>query len=368
MSSGVEKMVLLKAVALILASMFILCAQAQPADPDLHRLVTRLYVEGKLHGGIHIAEGDEVLLSEAWGIADDEGQQVLTPDHTFGINSLGKMFTSILIMQMVEEGILALDDPLSEHYPAFGHPRSGDITIHQLLSHRSGLPDYAMAQITGIMLSDIRGIERLSAVAAMSLDFEPDTRFNYSNTGFYLLGLIIERYREDGYGNQLRKRILEPLEMHHTAHDPKEATTAMPVYYMGDGSAIREVKGSNLEPGDGGVSTMQDLHKFLSALGSEALLTADSWNRMFTPHSLPSESIEGAWPPPHQEPYGYGFSIMELPYAGSETARAVGHGGAGLGSNYVVRYLDSPRIVIVWNNIFKNPVIPEVFEFLAISD
>ncbi len=356
-----------KLVMLVVISGLLLSTQALSVDPELQQLVTRLYVEGKLHGGIHIAEGDDVLLSQAWGVADDVNQRVLTTGHTFGINSLGKMYTSILVMQMVEEGMLALDDPLSEHYPAFGHPRSGDITIHQLLSHRSGLPDYAMAQIRGIMPPELKGIERLNAVATMPLDFEPGSRFNYSNTGFYLLGLIIERYREDSYGNQLSKRIFEPLEMRHSAHDPNDAATTMPVYYMGDGSAQREVKGSNLEPGDGGVSTMQDLHKFLLALGSETLLTADSWSRMFTPHSLPAESIEGAWPPPHQDPYGYGFSIMELPFAGNETARAVGHGGAGLGSNYVVRYLGSPRIVIVWNNIFKNPVLPEVFEFLAIS-
>jgi len=358
----------LKLVMLILAGGLWLSAQAQTVDPGLQQLVTRLYAEGKLHGGIHIAEGNEVLLSQAWGLADDVNQQVLTPEHTFGINSLGKMFTSILIMQMVEEGLIALDDPLSKHYPAFGHPRAGDITIHQLLSHRSGLPDYAMAQIRGIMPSKLRGIERLNAVATMNLDFEPDTRFNYSNTGFYLLGLIIERYRNDTYGNQLRKRLFEPLDMQHTAHDPKEAKTTIPVYFQGDGSAVREVTGSNLEPGDGGVSTLQDLHKFLAALGSENLLNADSWNLMFTRHSLPSESIKGAWPPPHQDPYGYGFSIMDLRYSGDRTAKAVGHGGAGLGSNYVVRYLDSPRIVIVWNNIFKNPVLPEVFEYIANSN
>jgi len=352
-------------ITLFLAGDLFFSAQAQSTDPGLQQLVTRLYVEGKLHGGIHIAEGDQVLLSQAWGLADDVAQEVLTPDHTFGINSLGKMFTSILIMQMVEESILTLDGPLSDYVPAFSHPRSGDITIHQLLSNRSGLPDYGIAQIQGLIPQEIKGIERLDAVAAMNLDFEPGTRFNYSNTGFYLLGLIIEKYREDSYANQLRKRIFQPLEMQQTAHDPEEAKTPMPVYYMGDGSAVREITGSNLEPGDGGVSTMPDLHKFMAALGSETLLSADSWNRMFTPHSLPSESIEGAWPPPHQYPYGYGFSIMELPHADDETAKAVGHGGAGLGSNYVVRYLNSPRIVIVWNNMFKNPVLPEVFEYLA---
>src|SRR6056297_3441333 len=358
-------MVVLKLVTLIVASGAVLSAQAHASSANLQQLVTRLYVEGKLHGGIHIAEGDEVLLSQGWGIADDEIQQVLTPDHSFGINSLGKMFTAILIMQMVEEGILALDGSISDYYPDFDHPRSGDITIHQLLSHRSGVPDYAMAQIRGMIPQGVKGAERLNWVADMNLDFEPGTRFNYSNTGFYLLGLTIERYRKESYGNQLRTRIFEPLQMQNTAHDPAEARTPMPVYYMGDGSAVREVTDPHLEPGDGGVSTMQDLHKFLAALGSESLLTADSWNRMFTPHSFPSESIEGAWPPPHQDPYGYGFSILELPYSGDETAKAVGHGGAGLGSNYVVRYLENPRIVIVWNNIFKNPVLSEVFDFLA---
>jgi hypothetical protein len=80
---------------------------------------------------------------------------------------------------------------------------------------------------------------------------------------------------------------------------------------------------------------------------------------------LPSEVPAGAWPPAHQDPYGYGFSLPRLPFSEESTALAAGHGGAGLGSNYAVRFLDSGRIVIVWNNIFKKPDLSEVFEFLA---
>lgn len=107
------------------------------------------------------------------------------------------------------------------------------------------------------------------------------------------------------------------------------------------------------------------MHRFMLALGSERLLRAESWDRMVTPHSLPSEVPEGAWPPAHQDPYGYGSTLPSLPFSEESTELAAGHGGAGLGSNYAIRFLNSGRIVIVWNNIPKKPKLPEVFEYLA---
>jgi CubicO group peptidase (beta-lactamase class C family) len=343
-------------------------SQEQPSiQVSLQQLTSGLYAQGKLHGGILIAEGEQIILSEAWGIADHDKKKILTPDDPFYLNSLGKMFTSIVIMQMVEEGTLTLDNSLSEIYPDFKQSRSSEITLHHLLSHRSGIPDYVMAQMRGMISPDVDGLERLSAMAHMELEFDPGTMFHYSNTGYYLLGLIIEKYHGKSYGAVIHEDIFEPLGMQNTAHNPTNFYKDVPVYYMQDGTTVSGITGDP-ESGDNGVSTMKDLYIFMASLGSEKLLKKASWELMFTPHSLPSEVPEGAWPPPHQDPYGYGFSLLELPYEGNRTAKAVGHGGAGLGSNYVVRYLENPRIVIVWNNIFKNPVLPEVFEYLANKD
>ena len=333
-------------------------------DPELQRLIRQLYVQGDFHGGILIAEGKEVIVQDAWGIADHEKGQVLTPEHRFNVNSMGKMFTAILIMRLVEEGRLELDDPLSRYLPQLDHPRSDDVSIHMLLSHRSGIPDYFINQLRGEipMEADLPSI--LRTVARMELDFEPGTMFHYSNTGYLLLGMIIEREYGKSFAEVLEEQLFHPLGMEDTALDFDVFGDRVPKYYMQDGR-VRE--GSDpFFVGDGGqTSSLQDMHRFMLALGSEQLLSEESWERMFTPHSLPSEALEGAWPPPHQVPYGYGFSLLQLPYSEGSTALAAGHGGAGLGSNYAVRYLNSGRIVIVWNNMSKPPLLPEVFEYLA---
>ncbi|MCA6075606.1 serine hydrolase domain-containing protein [Fulvivirga sedimenti] len=350
-------------IILIMIGVSSLFTQAQSTDPALQQLINRLYAEGKLHGGILMAEGEQILLSQAWGVADREKGLVLTEDQQFYINSLNKMFTSVLIMQMVEEGILALDDPLSEHYPEFKHPRADDITIHHMLSHRTGLPDYVWYQIRGQLPWDLQEAALLEAVAGMDLEFEPGTMFHYSNSGYLLLRLIIEKYRTTTYGNALTEWILEPLRMTHTSGNAKEHYANMPVYYSQDGSAGK-VYESDFR-GEEVISTQRDLYRFMLALGSEKLLRKETWELMFTPHSFPSEVPEGAWPPPHQNPYGYGFSIMELPSNNGKTTRAVAHGGAGMGSNFAVRYLESKDILIIWNSIYKDPILPEIFEHIA---
>jgi manganese oxidase len=117
-------------------------------DPGLKQLIRRLYVEGKFHGGILIGDGVKVILREAWGVGDHDAGLVLTPEHRFSLNSLGKMFTAIAIMQLVEQGRLGLDDPLSRRLSDFEHARAGDITI-QFDSTSSNLALWSPAAARG---------------------------------------------------------------------------------------------------------------------------------------------------------------------------------------------------------------------------
>lgn len=362
-----SRLITLLAIPLTFLAVTPLLAQTSggaDGDPELQQLVRQLYVQGDFHGGMLIADGENVVLEEAWGVADHQKGRVLSTDDRFSINSLGKMFTAILVMQLVEEGRLALDAPLSRHLPDFGHPRAGDVTIHMLLSHRSGVPDYFINQLRGVIPMELDMPIILDTVAGMELDFEPGTMFHYSNTGYVLLGMIVEREYRKPFAEVLKEQLFQPLGMDATAHDPDLIGDRVPNYYMQDGRVIESREG--IFVGEGGeTSSLRDLHRFMLALGSDRLLGEASWDLMFTPHSLPSEVPEGAWPPAHQDPYGYGFALPQLPYSGESTGLAVGHGGAGLGSNYAVRFLDSDRIVIVWNNMPKVPRRMEIFEYLA---
>lgn len=333
-------------------------------NPDLSNFIGKLYVEGKIHGGVLVAAGDEIIYKDAWGIAKKSTNTSLDGNELFSINSIGKMFTSILTLQLVDEGIISLDDNLNTLFKDFDHPRALDITLHDLLSHRSGLRDYFLLQLSGKMPFDISKNEMLTEVAKMDLKFEPGTKFNYSNTGYILLSLIIEKYRGKQFYAVMKERIFDVLEMNNTIPKYDLKSREMPDYFQSDGT-ISKLEGDDFG-GDGGeISSLEDIHKFMSALGSNELLSEQMWTLAFKPHSLPSEVPEDAWPPPHQNPYGYGFSILELPLSENITAKAVAHGGAGMGTSFAIRYLESKRIIINWNNIFKDPILVELIDFLA---
>ncbi|MCH2214907.1 MAG: beta-lactamase family protein [Flavobacteriales bacterium] len=330
----------------------------------LSNFIGKLYVQGQLHGGVLVADGQEVVYKEGWGIAKKATHTALDGTESFYINSMGKMFTAILTLQLVDEGIISLEDNLEALLEDFNHPQASQVTLHDLLAHRSGLRDYFLLQLSGEMSFEISKSEMLVEVSKMDLKFEPGNKFNYSNTGYILLSLIVEKYRQKPFYEVMNERIFKVLAMENTYPKYDMDPSQMPDYFSSDGS-VDQIGGDDFG-GDGGeISTLEDMHKFMAALGSEELLSEKMWTLAFTPHSFPSEVPEDAWPPPHQDPYGYGFSIMELPYTDNTTARAVAHGGAGVGTSFAVRYLESQRIIINWNNMFKNPILVDLIEFLA---
>ena len=331
---------------------------------NLSDFVGKLYVEGKIHGGVLVANGSDILYKDAWGIARKSTNTALNGNELFSINSIGKMFTAILTLQLVDEEIISLDDNLSTLFEDFKHPKSSDITLHHLLSHRSGIRDYFLLQLNGKLSFDLSKDEMLLKVSQMDLKFAPGTKFNYSNTGYILLSLIVEKYRGKEFNLVMKEKIFDVLDMKNTLPRSDIDPTKLADYFRSDGSVVKP--GGDDYGGDGGeISTLDDMHNFMVALGSDKLLSKEMWNLAFTAHSLPSEAPEDAWPPPHQSPYGYGFSILELPLNENETAKAVAHGGAGMGTSFALRYLESERIIINWNNIFKDPILADLINYLA---
>ena len=328
---------------------------------SFHILMTKKYVEGEFHGGILYSGSTGEIDLFALGVADPNSRKALNTKHRFAINSLGKMFTAILIMQLVEDGEIELDDSIKKHLPRFEHSRADDITIHHLLSHRSGLPDYFLLQLKGEIPFGLIQNEVLKKIEKMELDFEPDAAFQYSNTGYILLGEIISKYRNGNFQEILTKHIFSILDMNESSITDKSNVTA---YFSGDGKIVYYNDDMEIF-GDGqGSSSLSDMYKFISAIGSLKLLNPESWELVLTPHSLPSEVPEGAWPPPHQYPYGYGFSLMPIE-VGSKVYTMAGHGGAGFGSNYAGRILGTKNTVVVFNNMMKNPILNDVFEYIA---
>lgn len=360
----------LRAATLLVVLVLFSASQANASDnekkDEFSTLMLHHYAQGNFHGGILYADAARKAHVLTLGLANYQMQSTLTTSQRFTINSMGKMFTAVLIMQLVEEGKIHLQDSLATLLPNYHHPRAREITLHQLLSHRSGLPDYFLMQLAGKIAFNLSEQSLLDSVLPLPLDFAPDTAFQYSNTGYLLLGQIILHNRTGSFNQILHKYIFDPLGMKDSEHlvDFLSAPR-VPQYLMQDGKINNKV--ADVLIGDGGeISSLQDMYLFMSSINTPTLLSENSWKVMLTPHSLPSEVPEGAWPPPHQDPYGYGFGLMTIDVEGKKYVLA-GHGGAGYGSDYAGRILGSDKVIILYNTIFKNPVLRDVLEWVAVN-
>jgi CubicO group peptidase (beta-lactamase class C family) len=336
-------------------------AQKNKAE-KIDSVVTELFKTGQIYGGILVAEGDEIIYNKAFGMADKDNKIPNTDNSIFPINSMTKSFTAVLTLQMYEEGLIKLNDPISLYVPDFKHPKANQISIHDLLSHRSGLQDYFLVQLKEKMDFDISMDDMLNEIGKMELEFEPGTAFSYNNTGYVLLAIMVQNLRKLSFKDALEKYVFEPTEMTNTTYKSTEKLPDAVKLYDQNGETAQT---NRYFIGDAGIfSTTKDLHRFLLTINSDKLLSKSTWKLALTPHSLPKEAKREF--PAHFSPYGYGFGLTERPYKKTESRLTANHGGTGFGSSsYMTRFIDSDRIIIFWNNQFKSPVQPEIFEIMA---
>ncbi len=336
-------------------------AQTSIAE-EIDSVATELFETGKIYGGVLVAEGNKIIYNKAFGLSDKDTKILNSDNSLFPINSMTKSFTAVLILQLYEEGLIKLNDPVSLYVPNFKHPKVDKITIHDILSHRSGLQDYFLVQLNGKMDFDISMNEMLDKIEKMELEFEPGTAFSYNNTGYVLLAKIVQSLRKMSFKDALEKYIFDPLDMKNSTRSSTDKVVGAVKLYDHIGAVAQTNK---YFIGDGGIfSTTKDLHKFLLTLNSEKLLSKDTWKLAFTPHSLPKEAKREF--PAHFNPYGYGFGLAEWPFENTENKLTASHGGTGFGSSsYMTRFIESDRIIILWNNQYKLPVQPEIYQIMA---
>ena len=305
--------------------------------------------------GLAIAVTDrrQTLYSAALGYGDAGARQPARADTTFQIGSIGKSMTALALMQLVQAGRLDLDAPLSTYLPWFAIPsRHGPIALKHALSHTAGLPagtDFTPA-------ARYEGYALREAEAA----WEPGSRFHYSNTGYKLLGWLLEDVTGLPYGEVIRRRVLEPLGM--TATDPvithrsrrRVATGYVPLhdnrpYRRGD--ALVPGGWSEYAVGDGSqVSTAEDMARYTrlwlngGRSGIHAVVSPASFTRMTTP------AIEMRRGGDYQHDYGYGFGII---CHHADGHRFIGHGGGTVGfrSIMLTDQTDGLGVVILCNGV-----------------
>jgi CubicO group peptidase (beta-lactamase class C family) len=297
-----------------------------------------------------VVKDGKTVFRKAYGLADLAARQPLTPDTALRIGSITKQFTAAAILMLAEEGKLSVGDEITRYLPDF--PTHGrKITIEHLLTHTSGIPSY-----TG-KPDYMQGMGRDMTVAQMidgfkddPLEFEPGSQWRYDNSGYFLLGAIIEKMTGMSYADFLQQRIFTPLGMTHTAYEGHERTVFAHAVAYSPGPDGFQVSPhlSMTQPYAAGalVSSVDDLARWDAAIAGGKLLKAASWQRAFTPYTLTTGTKTG---------YGYGWEISTL-----RGRPEIAHGGAITGFRaFALRLPEDKVYVAVLSNADGGVVSPD---------
>lgn len=292
--------------------------------------------------GVAVAVVDHgtVLKAQGYGLANVEHDVPVRPETIFQSGSLGKQFTAAAVMMLVEEGKLALDDSIAKYLPE-APETFRPITVRHLLTHTSGIPDYTEGTID--LRRDYTEDEMARLAFGLKLESPAGSRWNYSNTGYLLLGVLVHRASGRFYGDVLRDRVFQPLGMKTARIISEEDIVphrAAGYRLVGGELKNQEWVAPKLNTtADGSLYfTVLDLVAWDKGLRSRAVLEPESWVAVFQPVRLSSGRTY---------PYGFGWAIDEV--AGQTV---VGHGGSWQGfKTQLTRYLGSDLTIIVLANL-----------------
>jgi CubicO group peptidase (beta-lactamase class C family) len=295
----------------------------------LDSLLTSLATNNKMMGSLAVSRNGQVVYSHAFGLAQLAPLVPASPATRYRMGSITKMFTAVMVFQLIEEKKLTLGTSLATFFPQL--PNAKTITIDQLLSHRSGLHNLtADAAYLGYMTQPKVQAELLKIMSNYSPDFEPGAKFDYSNSNYIMLGYIVEKLGKQPYAQALQKRVVAKAGLKNTYYggkiDPKqqEAFSYKPT---GRGGWQLDTETNMSTPGGAGavVSTPTDIDRFLEALFAGKLVSAASLGEMKTIRD------------------GFGRGIMLMPFHGKP---GYGHGGIIDGFQSLASYFPDDKLAV----------------------
>ena len=197
----------------------------QSKTKQLDDLLNKYTQYGQFNGSVLVADQGKIIYKKGFGMANMEWDIPNAPDTKHRLGSITKQFTAMLIMQLVADGKLDLQSPVSKYLPDYSHVNGDKITIHQLLNHTSGTPNYTSFPkfFKEMSRNSYTPTEMLETFADSTLNFTPGERFAYSNSGYILLGAIIEKVTGKSYEKVLQEKIFDPLKMKDTGYDHHNA-------------------------------------------------------------------------------------------------------------------------------------------------
>ena len=318
-------------------------AQDHVLSTRIDNAIAPLFNAGEPGATIIVTRAGQPVFRKAYGMADIAKGQAMTPDTVMRIASVTKQFTATGILMLADEGKLALDDDITKFLPDY--PTGGKrITIEQLLTHTSGIASFtSKPSFETNVAKDLTPGQMIDTFKNDPLQFEPGSRYAYSNSGYFLLGAIIEKVSGQSYAQFVEQRIFVPLGMNNSAYNGHERGSAPRVQgytRSGTGAGFEHGKVVSMtQPYAAGglVSTVDDLARWDAAVNAGALLKPASQQKAFTAHILPDGM---------SVPYGYGWSIGKLRGMTMQS-----HGGGIYGySSYALRLPAQQLYVAVLTN------------------
>jgi N-acyl-D-aspartate/D-glutamate deacylase len=358
----------------ILCVVLIGCGGEEPSsrDPEITARVAALFEDysvGESPGAaVIVIEDGEILFEGGFGLADIASRTPITPQSAFRLASVSKQFTAMAIMILAERGQLAYDDKLTQYVPEL--ERFGDdITLRHLLAHLGGLPDYydVLEEEAGDSMPDTeRAMEFLAGWGGPL--FAAGDRYEYSNPGYEMLALVVERVSGQTFGQFLEENIFEPLGMDDTlVRDSSEPEIHNRVYGYSrkeDTFVLNDDHVLNHIIGSGGIySTLEDFYLWDQALYTEKLVRRSTLDDAWSPVLLNNGK---------DYPYGFGWGLE--PYGA--LGRRLSHSGGWVGfSTFIARYPEHRFSVIVLSNLdefesgqYANRIIDLYFPSTLIAD
>jgi CubicO group peptidase (beta-lactamase class C family) len=273
-------------------------------------------------------------------LANREHQVANTPQTKFRLGSITKQFTAMAVLILQEQGKLRVEDPVSKHLAEA--PQSWEaVTIHHLLSHTAGLPNFTSSpEYSKKWMLPSPPAETIQRFIDKPLEFTPGDEFRYSNSGYIVLGAIIEKAAGQSYAEFVRKAIFQPLEMNDSGYDTHDEVLPRRAagYQRGGERLVNAPYLDMTQPHAAGAlySTVEDLNRWDQALAAGKLISQDSHDKMFAP-------VKGN--------YAYGWQVSER---GGRKQHAHGGGINGF-STYILRVPDEKLCVVVLSNIVPSP-------------
>ncbi len=300
----------------------------QTLSQELDSYLTAIADEDEFSGAVLVARNGEIVLERAYGLADVANQLPNTRETRFQLASAAKPLTATAVMMLVQQNKLALDTRISEYLPTSPETWQ-NVTVRQLLSHTSGIPDY-------FTFDEFDGEKNLTpdaiiaAAKTQPLEFGPGSDFDYSNTNYVLLGKLIETASGQSYGEFLRQNIFDPLDMTATGRDNGNEPTALGYLAYDEPAETSPI--TNALGGGDLYSTVGDMYKFDRALDGDHLLSAAAREGMYAGGKYN---------------YGLGWETQEW-----DGRRVVSHNGGieGFRSQFT-RLPDEDAVIIILSNL-----------------